>query len=197
MPKVVAPVVAAGALGATDQPELVCDELTLRPWRQTDVAALICAYSQPDIHRWHAQSLDEPEARAWVASRSQRWRHERGADWAVADRGGVLGRVGFTRLQLPEGSGEVVYWVLPQARGRRVAARALGAISEWAFAQIGFHRLELTHATANLASCRVARTAGYELEGTMRAQALHADGWHDMHLHARLAGDPHPGTVPA
>jgi hypothetical protein len=27
-------------------------------------------------------------------------------------------------------------------------------------------------------------------EGTKRGEALHADGWHDMHLHARLAGDP-------
>jgi hypothetical protein len=26
-------------------------------------------------------------------------------------------------------------------------------------------------------------------EGTKRAELLHTDGWHDMHLHARLATD--------
>jgi hypothetical protein len=26
-------------------------------------------------------------------------------------------------------------------------------------------------------------------EGVKRGEALHADGWHDMHLHARLATD--------
>jgi hypothetical protein len=27
------------------------------------------------------------------------------------------------------------------------------------------------------------------VEGTMRRSMLHADGWHDMHLHARLRAD--------
>ncbi|MEU1023512.1 GNAT family protein, partial [Streptomyces sp. NPDC005904] len=53
----------------------------------------------------------------------------------------------------------------------------------------GLHRLELTHATANEASCRVALKAGFPAEGTKRSALLHADGWHDMHLHARIAGD--------
>jgi [ribosomal protein S5]-alanine N-acetyltransferase len=43
---------------------------------------------------------------------------------------------------------------------------------------------------ANQASCRVGAKAGYELEGIMRGALLHADGWHDMHLHARVAGLP-------
>ena len=28
--------------------------------------------------------------------------------------------------------------------------------------------------------------AGFEPEGTLRSAVLHEDGWHDMHLHARL-----------
>ncbi len=47
-------------------------------------------------------------------------------------------------------------------------------------------------AIAPVASCRVAQTAGNELEEAMRGQALPADGWHDTHPHARLAGDPRP-----
>ena len=50
----------------------------------------------------------------------------------------------------------------------------------------GLHRLDLIHATGNLASCRVAAEAGFALEGTMRQHARHEDGWHDMHLHVRL-----------
>ena len=45
------------------------------------------------------------------------------------------------------------------------------------------------HATANQASCAVATGAGFEVEGTARRGLLHEDGWHDMHLHARLADD--------
>jgi hypothetical protein len=30
--------------------------------------------------------------------------------------------------------------------------------------------------------------SGFEAEGTERGAELHTDGWHDMHLHARIAG---------
>ncbi|OEJ33089.1 GNAT family N-acetyltransferase [Streptomyces subrutilus] len=39
------------------------------------------------------------------------------------------------------------------------------------------------------ADCAVATKAGYPLECTMRGALLHADGWHDEHLHARLRTD--------
>jgi ribosomal-protein-alanine N-acetyltransferase len=42
---------------------------------------------------------------------------------------------------------------------------------------------------ANVASCRVAASAGFWEEGLRRGAALHADGWHDMHVHALLAVD--------
>ena len=48
-------------------------------------------------------------------------------------------------------------------------------------------RLENVHAVENMASCRVADKAGFALEGTLRSAMLHADGWHDMHLHAAIA----------
>jgi ribosomal-protein-alanine N-acetyltransferase len=66
-----------------------------------------------------------------------------------------------------------------------VAGGAVGALDD----RDGFHRLELTHSLANAASCRVAHKVGYRLEGTLRQHGLHADGWHDMHLHARLETD--------
>ncbi|MBV7248125.1 GNAT family N-acetyltransferase [Streptomyces sp. MW-W600-10] len=79
--------------------------------------------------------------------------------------------------------------VLPAARGAGVATRALGALSAWALDDIGFYRLELDHSTCNAASCRVATKAGYRLEGTKRNAAVHDDGRHDTHLHARVRGD--------
>ena len=42
------------------------------------------------------------------------------------------------------------------------------------------------HSTRNEASCRVAAGAQFLAEGTKRSACLHLDGWHDMHLHARV-----------
>jgi RimJ/RimL family protein N-acetyltransferase len=103
----------------------------------------------------------------------------------------VLGQISLRTLDLAEGLAEISYWVAPAARGRQVAARALEVLSRWAFDVVGLHRIEVQHSTRNPASCRVAERAGYPAEGIKRSQALHVDGWHDMHLHARLADDPH------
>ncbi len=164
----------------------------LRPWRAADAPALAEAYSDPGIQRWHNRSMSEPEARAWVGSWPGRWAQESGAGWAVDGPPGLVGQISLRRLDLAEGLTEVSYWVVPAARGQRIAPRALGTLSGWLFGQLRLHRAELAHSTLNHASCRVAEHAGYLLEGTKRGESLHRDGWHDMHLHARLASDPHP-----
>jgi RimJ/RimL family protein N-acetyltransferase len=187
---VTSPVVPAGRLRDRDQPRLTAGGLVLRPWTPADAGCLVEAYLDPAIQRWHVRSMNEAGALEWVAERERRWRAELGVDWAVVDQGVVAGRVGFGSLDLVAGRGEAAFWVLPAARGRGVAVRALRAATTWMFGDAGFHRLELRHSTHNDASCRVAETAGYPFEGTQRQQGLHADGWHDMHLHARLRTDP-------
>ena len=89
-------------------------------------------------------------------------------------------------ISLDEGYGEVASWSMSTARGRGVASSAVAALASWSFDDLGLHRLELRHSVQNEASCRVATKLGFEMEGTMRSQLLHADGWHDMHLHARV-----------
>jgi RimJ/RimL family protein N-acetyltransferase len=133
--------------------------------------------------------MTETEALAWVLSRSERWQDETGADWAITCEHALLGRVGLRSLDLAEGFGEGGYWVVPAARGRGIAVRALQTMSRWLFAEVGLHRIELLHSTVNAASCSVARSAGFASEGTKRQALLHLDGWHDMHLHARLSSD--------
>jgi RimJ/RimL family protein N-acetyltransferase len=198
MPELVSPVVPEGRLRDRVQPTLTVDELVLRPWRPPDADRLVEAYGDPDIRQWHARSMTDGEARGWIASRAERWQAETGADWAVLDDDGeVIGRAALRTLDLSDGSGEVAYWVVPAARGRDVASRALRAVTGWMFAEIGLHRIELLHSTGNEASCRVATKAGYDVEGTKRRQALHADGWHDMHLHACISEDGDRREVPA
>lgn len=169
------------------QPVLAVDELVLRPWQPDDVRAVVAAYQDPEIQRWHVRSMTEPEAEAWVLSWADKWQTGTGAGWAVVDQDTVVGRTGLRTLDPAEGHGEAAYWVTPSGRGRGIAARALNAVSEWMFLRVGLNRIELEHSTANPASCRVALRAGYAGEGVRRRAVRHADGWHDMHLHARLA----------
>jgi RimJ/RimL family protein N-acetyltransferase len=150
------------------------------------------AYADPAIQHWHFQTLTSmEEAAAWIAQWEQGWQAETAACWAVADgdTDEVLGRVALRDISLRGARAQCSYWVLPAARGRGVATRATAELARWALDDLGLHRLELMHSVANPASCRVAVKAGFALEGTLRSALLHPDGWHDVHLHARVRGD--------
>jgi RimJ/RimL family protein N-acetyltransferase len=190
MPALVPPVVPSGRISGQRQPSFAVDELLVRPWEAGDAPAVERAYADPEIQHWHGRSMTADEAVSWLLSWAPRWSDETAAGWAVVDPGGLVGRVSFRAVDPRNGSAEAGYWVLPEARGRRVAARALTATCDWLLGEVGLHRIWLVHSVANPASCRVAARAGFVGEGTEREQALHADGWHDMHRHARLAGDP-------
>lgn len=181
-------VLGPGSLNSRAQPTIAAGPgMSLRPFVDDDADVLVRAYADPAIQRWHRRSLTRDEALEWVHGRAQaRWAGETGAEWAVVDGDSVVGRIGLPVLHLDEGIAEVGYWVLPEGRGRGIAGRALTAVTEWLFA-VGLHRLELMHSVHNLPSCRVAEKNGFELEGTRRSALLHPDGWHDMHLHARIA----------
>lgn len=189
VPLLTPPVVPPGSLAALPQPEIEADGLLLRPWRPSDRPAVLAGYADPAIQRWHCRSMTAGEAGDWIAAWPDRWHAETGAGWAVTEAGQVAGQISLRRILLADGLAEVSYWVLPAARGRRIAPRALAALAAWCFGTLRLHRIELCHSTGNLASCRVARTAGFAWEGTKRAEAWHTDGWHDMHLHARLHDD--------
>ncbi|TMR96328.1 GNAT family N-acetyltransferase [Nonomuraea basaltis] len=196
MPRLVPPVLPPGSLSRLAQPVLHEGGLTLRPWAAEDLPAVVAAYSDPAIMQWHARSMTEPEAQEWIEHWPQRWARESGAGWAVELHGRVSGQISMRHIVLDEGLVELSYWILPEARGQGAAPAALGALTRWMFEGLGVARAELCHSTRNQASCRVAVKSGYLPEGTALRQALHPDGWHDMHQHARLNSSFHPSHTP-
>jgi RimJ/RimL family protein N-acetyltransferase len=191
MPLLVEPALFTGVLRDKEQPRLKADDLVLRPWRVADAPIVREAFDCPDIQRWHVRRLDTAEeAVEWTGQWPVRWAAEEAVSWAIVDDADEpLGQVGLRGISLAEGTAGVSYWVLPGARGRGLAARAVRVMCGWAFGDVGFNRLENHHSTLNEASCRVADKTGFAHEGTLRRAIKHADGWHDWHVHGRLRTD--------
>ncbi|WRZ89822.1 GNAT family N-acetyltransferase [Streptomyces sp. NBC_01007] len=187
------PTVPAGRLARRPQPVLgLANGLELRPWRLSDADVLVTAAQDPAIRKWNLLHVESPEAaRLRIERMHERRRAETGAVWAIARTadGRAVGLVGWNDIDLDDGSAEIVYWVLPDARGGGVVAEAVRRLSRWALEDLGLYRLRLCHSVANPASCRVADRTGFTLEGTMRGALLHEDGRHDQHLHAMVRGD--------
>jgi [ribosomal protein S5]-alanine N-acetyltransferase len=189
MPSLVTSTVPAGSLAARPQPTLTAGrDVLLRPWSPDDAQAVLDAYHDEAIQRWHVQRADSlAETREWIAGWQGGWAAETGAHWAVVEAEGdvLLGRAALKHLKFADGTADVAYWTVPAARGKGVCPRAVNAMASWAF-EAGFHRLDLEHAVANTASCRVAEKTGFAMEGVRRSAWLLADGRCDVHAHARV-----------
>ena len=64
---------------------------------------------------------------------------------------------------------EIGYWVLPDARGRGVAARAVSLVARWAIEELGLTRIEASVPVDNPASLRTIERGGFTEEGVARA----------------------------
>ena len=171
--------------------------LQLRPWRPADAPAVLAALGDPATARWNPAPgvLDLDAARLWVARRAD-WSGGDHASVAIAEPadGTLLGSVSVHRIY--DGDASIGYWTVAAARGRGVATRAVLAMTDWSFRQLGLHRIDLCHAAPNVASCRVAQRCGYQLEGVLRESHRYGDGIrYDEHLHGRLGTDPAPGRT--
>ncbi|MFD9439397.1 GNAT family N-acetyltransferase [Streptomyces sp. NPDC060006] len=187
-------------------PEIHGHGLWLRPWdadAEEDVQAWLRGCTDPEFQRWNTPIRpigSRTDAQESLRARAKAVQEGAGASFCVTDAtsGLRLGHIGVNDIDHVIRVARVGYWVLPDARGRQVASRALTLASRWAFEELGLHRLELGHALGHEASCRVAERCGYPYEGTLRGAMFEAgrqDAFRDVHLHARLATDPEPAAV--
>jgi RimJ/RimL family protein N-acetyltransferase len=140
---------------------------------------------------------DLADARKSLAGHVQNAADGTGMPFCITDEstGATLGQINVWAVSRPLRYGRVGYWVLPEARGRGIATRALLLATRWAFTDFGLYRLELGHALGHEASCRIAERCGFPYEGTLRGamwEADRQDAFRNCHLHARLATDPDP-----
>ena len=108
--------------------------LVLRPVDRDDVDDLLALYSDPQVAFWTGP-WTAAGVRSWTLDMADRWAREGVGKWVARDRaGGVLiGRGGFTRVEL---QGETVLelgWAVRDAHTGRGFATELGAAAlAWA-----------------------------------------------------------------
>ncbi|MEH0936985.1 GNAT family N-acetyltransferase [Micromonospora psammae] len=170
--------------------EITAPGLRLRPWRQEDAPAVLAALRDPAVAQWNPSpsAADLDGAREWLRRRADTSAGDHVSLAVVGPDDDLLGSVSLNRIH--DGDASIGYWTVPAARGRGVASTAVTALTAFAFGRLALHRIELCHAVANPASCRVAVRAGYPVEGTLRESYRYGDGRrYDEHLHARLVTD--------
>lgn len=149
-------------------------DIILRPWHDTDTAALVAACQDPEIVRWVSipQPYQPADAHAFIDESRTMWRDGSGAAFAIVDAAtdqllGAVSRFG------PDGHHATLgCWVVAAARGRGIGTRALRAVADWTLATTAVIRLDAYIVVGNEVSERMTERAGFQREGVLRAWEL-------------------------
>ena len=154
-----------------------------------DVATMV---ADPEVVRF--TRFPAPLPPGFIAQWYARYRDGR-ADgtcraFAVVDAADAfLGLALAVRIDEEAREAELGYMLAPGARGRGIATQALCQLSAWAFDTLGARRLQLLISVENQASSRVAKRAGFVLEGVLRSLHLKQDLRSDTEVWSLLPSD--------
>ena len=173
---------------------LIDGPTALRPWRESDIDAIVAACQDPEIVRWTSvpEQYGEVDARLYLLQRHESTHAGATAPFAIVsskDLDQLLGSISLLRPAWEHARAEVGYWLAREARGQGHATRALRLIAAFGFESLGLERIELLAASGNPGSQRVAERGGFTREAVLRSYAQGKDGRLDMVSFSRLAGD--------
>jgi RimJ/RimL family protein N-acetyltransferase len=157
----------------------------LRPWRDSDVQALVAACQDHEIARWTRvpEPYGEADARAFLLARYDAVHAGLTAPFAIvssAEESELLGSISLMRFAWHHARAEVGYWLARDARGQGHVSRAVTLICRWGFDTLGLERIELLASTGNPASQRVAERCGFTREAVLRSFWRGKDERRDM-----------------
>ena len=172
---------------------LIGDGVQIRPWRiPEDLSCVRAAGSDPGIPAGTTVPavFSAAAGRAFLVRQQARLTRGEGVSQAVVERDSdeAIGLVYLDRRPQPWVAG-LGYWLIPSARGRRLATSAVRLVSDWALRELDILRLEAWVAPGNVASQRVLEGAGFAQEGRLRNFLQLRDQTTDGLVYARIPPD--------
>ncbi len=137
---------------------------------------------------WVDDTVDVETERSFLTSIEQVNATGTGVHATIRCDGELAGLVGL-RLDGLHACAEVGYWLGERWVGRGVMTRAVAAMIDLAFRDLGIHRVELLAATENVRSRAIAERLGMTLEGVRREAEELPHGFVDLAMYSILAQD--------
>lgn len=150
--------------------------------------------SLPELRKWMPWATEATYEATYqyttVAARG--WDTGTNFPFTIFHEDQVAGSVGIEGFNPRTYSVSIGYWLHSARVGKGLTTEAASAAIEFAFLELGSHRIELRASPGNLASIRVADKLGFRREGLLRDAGRGEDGYHDLYTFGLLESDPHP-----
>jgi len=149
----------------------------LRPWMPWAQEAPTAESSELVVRRMQADFIARRDLTYQLFARR-----------ADGSPGRLLGGTGLHRMDWALRRFEIGYWIRPEALGQGHVSEAVRLLAALAFGTLAARRVEIRTDPRNTRSRAVAERCGFELEGTLRNEALGVDGHpRDTCVYARIA----------
>lgn len=168
--------------------------LTLRPFREDDAEAMFENWaSDPEVTKfltWTPHGSVE-ETRALLKLWEEESKRLNVYHWAIEFEGGLVGDINMVAVDEKNESGITGYCLAKKHWGKGIMTEAYAEVLRFLFTEVGFHRIESSHAVQNPASGKVMEKCGLVYEGTFRGEfrLLSTGEWTDIIHRAILKED--------
>jgi ribosomal-protein-serine acetyltransferase len=169
------------------------DELELRALTEADVDEVhaLVEGNREHLAAWMPWAAGQQREGTENYLRTAEQKRERGEalDFAIVLDGRIAGCAGFAIIDPYARMGSIGYWLAREHEGRGLVTRAVSALIEHGFDELGLHRLQISAATANVRSRAVPERLGFTQEGVLREAELVGDEYQDLAVYGLLASE--------
>lgn len=143
---------------------------------------------------WVEGTKTVEDIRAFHQSQAENLAAGRCQHVSIVLHGNLVGRISFNTIDQTLKSAIIGYWLSKTVEGQGVMTRALLALCQYGFHDLGLERLSLFTHPENLRSQNVAKRCGFIQEGIFRqAGILHGQRFNQIWF-GRLRDDPVPNS---
>jgi ribosomal-protein-alanine N-acetyltransferase len=182
-------------------PTLSDGPIVIRPIRVRDARALERELMENRgwLRKWEATNPHGPmsfDTRASIRSLQSNARAGYGLPFLIEYEGELAGQLNVSSISYGSvSSASIGYWVSERFAGKNITPTSVALASDYAFFQLGLHRIEICIRPENGPSLRVVEKLGYRYEG-LRRRFIHINGdWRDHFCFALVAEELPAGVL--
>lgn len=152
-------------------PSLKTTRFSLRQFTNNDLENVYKGLSNPEVIKYYGISYASLEAtKAQISWFFQLEKEETGVWWAIEslENQEFCGGIGFNNLDKQHKRAEIGFWLLTESWNKGIISEVLPDICQFAFKNIGLHRIEAQVETENFACQKVLQKSNFIYEGTLR-----------------------------
>lgn len=174
------------------KPELIVDDEIILKIQDKDAAeatfALVdsCREYLGKYLSWVDKTLSVTDSEEFIQKCKERFEKRENAQYGLYFRSEFVGMVSFVSFSKSSHACEIGYWLGEQFQGKGIMTRAVKALVDHAFNDVGLHRLVIRAAIDNKPSWSIAERLGFTYEGIQYGAELVNGNYLDLRAYSLI-----------